>query len=102
MIRRLHDGMDFEHGPRGAAFAATLRGTLFDLSDAHFDLLSYACTWHPHGEVSDDPTIGTCWDADRLDLERIGCRPVAQFMSTEFGRKIAARGSIQSFLQEAE
>ncbi len=32
----------------------------------------YAVEFHAYGRVSDDPTIGTCWDADGLQLTRIG------------------------------
>ena len=97
--RREHDGWDDTHGSRGAAYAASLRGVLFDISDEHFELLHYACTWHTHGQLSDQPTIGTCWDADRLDLGRVGTQPEADYMSTGFGREIAAHGSIQTFIQ---
>ena len=90
--RREHDGWDDTHGARGAAYAATLRGVLFHLSEPHFELLNYACTWHTHGQLSQDPTIGTCWDADRLDLGRVCIHPKSEYMSTEFGREIAARG----------
>ena len=99
--RREHDGWDDIHGALGAAYAASLRGVLFDLSDSHFELLQFACTWHTHGQLSDDPTIGTCWDADRLDLGRVGTRPQAEYMSTEFGREIAAHASIETFVQQA-
>jgi uncharacterized protein len=100
--RREHDGWDESHGARGAAYAASLRGVLFQLSDEHFELLDYACKWHAHGRLSDDPTIGTCWDADRLDLGRVRIELEAGYMSTELGRKIATHGSIQSFIQKAE
>ena len=59
-----------------------------DLPDEHFELLQYACVWHTHGLLNNDPTIGTCWDADRLDLARVGIQPDAHFMSTEFGRQM--------------
>jgi uncharacterized protein len=98
--RREHDGWDDTHGSRGAAYAASLRGVLFDISDEHFELLHYACTWHTHGRLSDQPTIGTCWDADRLDLGRVGTVPKAAYMSTQFGREIAAHGCIQTYLQK--
>jgi len=87
--RRRHDGYDRTHGAAGADFATHCRGTLFELPDAHFELLHYACVWHTHGRLSDDPTIGACWDADRLDLTRIGITPAARFMSTEAGRTLA-------------
>ena len=90
--RREHDGHDTVHGSRAAAYAAKLRGKLFDLSDEHFELLQYACQWHTQGQLSQDPTIGTCWDADRLDLGRVRIKPTAKFMSTEFGREIATHG----------
>jgi len=96
--RREHDGWDDTHGGLGASYAASLRGVLFNLSDEHFNLLNYACTWHTHGQLSDDPTIGTCWDADRLDLGRVGMHPASQYMSTEFGREIARHGSIYTFI----
>lgn len=96
--RREHDDWDDTHGARGAAFAARLRGVLFDLSDEHFALLQHACKWHSHGRLSDDATIGTCWDADRLDLGRVGTEPEARYMSTELGREIAAHGSLKAFL----
>ena len=88
--RREHDGWDDAHGAQGAAYAAKLRGVLFDISDEHFELLHAACTWHTHGGLSAEPTIGTCWEADRLDLGRVGIQPEADYMSTEFGREIAA------------
>lgn len=88
--RREDDGSDDSHGERGAVYAAGLRGVLFDLSDEHFKLLEYACIWHTQGKLSKDPTIGTCWDADRLDLGRVGIQPEARFMSTAFARELAS------------
>jgi uncharacterized protein len=100
--RRENDGWDHGHGARGAQYAALLRGVNFELPDEQFDLLHYACTWHTDGHHHDDPTIATCWDADRLDLGRVGIIPSPEFMSTEFGREIAAFGSIHPFLQPAK
>ena len=97
--RREHDGYDTTHGSRAAAYANTLRGKLFDLSDKHFELLHYACQWHTHGRLSNQPTIGTCWDADRLDLGRVGVQPAPDFMSTKFGREIATVGSVDKFIK---
>lgn len=96
--KRLHDGWDPGHGKRGAEYAATLRGTWLHLSDDDFEVLRYACEWHTDGHHHDDPTIGTCWDADRLDLIRCGTVPEASFMSTDFGKEIADHGSIGPWL----
>jgi uncharacterized protein len=90
--RRLTDGADVGHGRRAADLAAELRGRLFDLDDAAFALLYDACAGHELGGVSLNSTIGTCWDADRLDLPRVGLRPLLRFMSTEHGKRLAGRG----------
>jgi uncharacterized protein len=33
--------------------------------------------------VHTQATIQTCWDADRLDLGRVGIKPAAQFLSKD-------------------
>jgi uncharacterized protein len=99
--RRVNEGHDPEHGRRGADFAASVRGAWFELPDEEFDLLQHACVWHTEGHHHDDPTIGTCWDADRLDLGRAGMIPDPQFMSTSFGAEIARHGVIQPWLHLA-
>jgi uncharacterized protein len=96
--RRESDGWDDGHGERGAEYAASLRSASFDLPDDLFELLHYACVWHTDGEHHADPTIGTCWDADRLDLGRVYITPNPRYMSTQFGREIAAHGCLSSFL----
>jgi uncharacterized protein len=83
---RLNDNYDPLHGRRGAALARKLRGEAFDLADAEMGLLAFACEKHTNGDVSSDPTVGVCWDADRLNLWRVGIRPNPRFLSTEAAR----------------
>lgn len=98
--RRLNDNWDEGHGARGAEHAKKLRAAgAYELSDERFQLLHYACVWHTEGKHHADATIGTCWDADRLDLGRVGLIPSPEYMSTAFGREIADYGSIQTFLE---
>ena len=99
---RIDDGWDRGHGQRGADYAAKLRGTMFDLADAEFDQLYYACVWHTDAKHHADTTIGTCWDADRLDLGRVGIHPDARYMSTAFGVEIASHGSIRPWFSLAD
>lgn len=80
---RLNDGHDPAHGRRGGRFARSLHGSLFTLPPAKLDLLQLACDRHASGGTSDDPTVGVCWDADRLNLWRVGARPEPRFLSTE-------------------
>ena len=39
-------------------------------------MLEEACRLHTNGQREADVTIQTCWDADRLDLLRVGTHPV--------------------------
>ena len=73
--RRINEHHDPEHGPRAAEFAETLRGAFFELSDDAFGLLHRACAGHTHELTHPNLTIQTCWDADRLDLGRVGTTP---------------------------
>lgn len=72
--QRVTEQTDPSHGIRGASFAAELRGELFDLNDDDFDLLFVACAGHMDRPTDDDPTVQTCWDADRLDFGRVGMK----------------------------
>ena len=90
---RHNDGSDLEHGPRAADNLDDLPAELAVLDTDQMTLLGYAIRHHTDGEISDDPTIGACWDADRLDLGRVGIIPSASRMSTEPGREIARLGS---------
>jgi uncharacterized protein len=56
-----------------------------------FELLQQAIRLHTSGLTTNDPTIGTCWDADRLDIVRAGMTPNAQYLSTEAGKKVAIK-----------
>ena len=83
---RLNDSIDPMHGPRAAILARDLRGGTFELGDEEMDLLSFACEEHTNGGLSEDPTVAVCWDADRLNLWRVGFEPDPRFLSTRAAR----------------
>jgi uncharacterized protein len=85
--RRINEGSDPEHGPRAAKLAAVLRGNVFDLEDEDFVLLERACHGHTHERTHPDITIQTCWDADRLDLGRVGITPHPSRLCTEVAKR---------------
>jgi uncharacterized protein len=85
--RRNSEGEDPDHGPRAAEFARTLRGLVFELSDDDFGLLHRACAGHTHERTHPDVTIQTCWDADRLDLGRVGITPDPSYLCTAAARR---------------
>ena len=84
--RRINEGTDDDHGQRGADLAAELRGTVFDLPDTDFELLQFACAHHTDGMTEGDVTIQICWDADRLDLGRVGTIPAPKKLCTPAAR----------------
>lgn len=69
--QRQNESRDDGHGKRGGDFAYTLRGSLLMLDYKRFDLLYYACASHTSGKTEGDITVRTCWDSDRLDLNRV-------------------------------
>lgn len=73
--KRLSDQTDLGHGRRAAEFARSQRGLCILLSDEDFELLAFACEYHTDGLVEANVTVQTCWDADRLDLGRVGILP---------------------------
>jgi uncharacterized protein len=86
--QRIDEGGDPEHGPRAAKYAQSVRGTLFDdLPDHSFHLLCLACAGHTHERTHADVTIQTCWDADRLDLGRVGVMPHPSRLCTEAAKR---------------
>ena len=84
--QRINEGVDDGHGRRGAELARELRGVEYDLNDSDFDLLIQACDLHTEGFVDGDITLRTCWDADRLDLERVGITPRQEKLCTDGAR----------------
>jgi uncharacterized protein len=78
---RVLENQDPCHGQRAA--------TALDLIDlGHLSLgqqltLKRAIHDHSGGQTTLDPTMGCCWDADRLDLMRLGIDPLPELMSTD-------------------
>jgi uncharacterized protein len=107
---RTAEGVDHGHGRRGARLAERLRRRHFDLDDQAFDLLVHACEEHTAGLREGDPTVLTCWDADRLDLLRCRIEPRPGRLCTEAARDPAllawandrARRRVEPALLDAE
>ncbi len=83
---RFDEDADLDHGRRAAHLAIELRGHAFDLDDRRFALLHAALAGHVDGRTSHDVTVGTCWDADRLDIGRVGMAPIPRYLSTDAAR----------------
>ena len=88
--QRRNEYADPEHGPDAARAVRQRQGDWFTLNEWQLETLCFACHDHADGEVTPDPTIGCCWDSDRLDLPRVGIPPHRDLMSTELGKTLAA------------
>jgi uncharacterized protein len=84
--KRTNDRRDPGHGQRAALFARALQGSVIRLSDEDLERLVYACAYHTDGLIEADVTVQTCWDADRLDLGRVGIQPRARYLCTSAAR----------------
>lgn len=93
----LHDAMreneyeDVEHGIRAARYTQELadKGYLPMLDKRRLTVLKAAIADHNRGMVldredADGRTIQACWDADRLDLGRIGVKPRVQKLGSRY------------------
>ena len=83
---RLDEGYDLEHGPAAARKAKALSKRAFRLSDGQQELLEEALQGHSETRVDPDPTVGACFDSDRLDFWRLGARPDPRLLSTASAR----------------
>jgi uncharacterized protein len=83
---RENESRDPRHGHRAVDFAASLRGRLFEIDDAGFELLAMACSTHTGGHMAAPVTVQACWDADRLDLWRVGVTPDPLRLATQIAR----------------
>lgn len=85
----VHEGQEPEHGPAAGLFIKQNRKLFSFLTAQEYKLLVDACAGHSFHELSESPTIATCWDADILDLGRFGIYPKAVFFSTQAAKNPA-------------
>ena len=85
--QRFDDRVDANHGPRASAWLERLylkRQLPVGMSDFH--LLCVAVNGHSYGETEADPIVQVCWDADRLDLGRVGIIPDPERLCTAYAK----------------
>lgn len=86
--RRVNEFEDWGHGLRGARYAMSLRGSHIHLCRPDLELLYEACRLHTDGLTEGDVTLQACWDADRLDLGRVGITPDPDLLCTDAARRL--------------
>lgn len=95
---RKENGEDIEHGMRASMLIDTIRNTeLFFLNDSLIEKLKRACELHTIEHRTGDKTIDICFDADRMDLLRVGIKPLPDRMATEQGADFVSRPYFMDF-----
>jgi uncharacterized protein len=82
---RVGEGHVRNEGDRAVELARRLLPGFCSTHPRRVQLLQEACRNDSEGTITDDPTVGTCWDADRLDLVPPG------IASSDFFNTAAAR-----------
>ena len=91
--RRENEHHDPEHGRRAGDLVEelALQGLLRGVTPTEVSLLARACADHSEGLVDAPRLVQVCWDADRLDLGRVGIRPDPRLLCTDTARQVARR-----------
>ena len=85
--KRKNENHDPDHGRRAAEYARMMQGVWFRLETAELELLCNACLLHSDGLTRADLTVQACWDADRLDLGRVGIKPDPRYLCTSHAKQ---------------
>ena len=95
---RMNNGHDIYHGIRASRLIDTIRHTkLQDMTDEQIATLKKACELHTITHRTGDLTIDICFDADRMDLPRVGIMPLPQRMATPQGAELVANPHYDDF-----
>jgi uncharacterized protein len=88
-IGRVNEESDPEHGQRAAMLIEGLyRDKQVRISQGQLEALTFACRHHNDPSVkSESITIQTCWDADRLDLWRVGITPDPLLLNNNYSKR---------------
>ena len=88
--KREDDFRDPDHGPRAAKHANSLiPAEGIPLTPRELEYLAFAIEHHSTGLMEGPIECRICWDADRLDLWRVGIQPDPKRMTTTIGARIA-------------
>lgn len=85
-IRRQHEAGDPEHGLRGAKYLQAFKYKI-NLTKEELNKAMKACAGHTDILHHEDIDIASCWDADRLDLYRVGVKPDPHYLNSDYAKK---------------
>jgi uncharacterized protein len=82
---RQNDSYDPLHGERAASLLLDYKEQL-NLTNDEINKVIIACHGHTNETHIDNIDVSTCWDADRLELYRVGITPNPEFLNNEFSK----------------
>lgn len=88
--QRWDENSDPLHGPRAAQFVRDNAGPgeLFGFLPEHtVQEIATACELHSDGMTEGSRILQACWDADRLDLWRVGVQPDPDCLCTDWAKQ---------------
>ena len=85
-IKRENEYEDPEHGFRGGELLMSYKGRV-NLTLQELETARIACSGHTSELYSRDLDVGTCWDADRLDLYRVGKLPDVKYLNNDYSKR---------------
>lgn len=83
--QRERDDWDPDHGVRAANWLICSVTLASLIGTEERELLASACLYHDRGMTTQNPLIGTLWDADRINLWRVGLCPDESYFSVLSG-----------------
>jgi uncharacterized protein len=94
--KRENEFSDIGHGSRAAIFAKELISTKkINISKEDQRRLLYACSNHTisnqNAKLYSDLVVQICFDADRLDIGRVGITPQEDYFQTEYAKKLVRK-----------
>ncbi|MBR5638747.1 MAG: hypothetical protein IKW83_03180 [Muribaculaceae bacterium] len=98
---RRNNGEDIDHGKRASNLIDAIRHSqLYFLNDSQIAKLKRACELHTVEHRTGDITVDICFDADRMDLLRVGIRPLPDRMATVKGAELVSNPDYAGFYAE--
>lgn len=87
---RIDDGVGNHHAHKSAVLAEKILNEIYP-NYVESKTIYNAIYSHADGLISDDKIIGCVWDADRLNLIRLGIIPQLDLLSTPVARRLLSR-----------
>jgi uncharacterized protein len=98
--QRENECKDTHHGRRGSKLAIRFfEEGQFKVSKGQYEKLIHACEYHTAARWDEDPTIQACYEADRLDLWRVGYIPDPNRLRSDAAKGAAVHPTVLDAFQ---